>query len=144
MSADPITAVSDLISTVVDRIWPDATEATKAKLALAQITANGELAALAAQTDLLKGQLAVDQAEASSSSLFVAGWRPMVGWCCAFAVAFQFIFAPFATWGATLAGHAVSFPPLDTGTLLALLGSLLGIGGMRTVEKLNGVVGGKH
>lgn len=144
MSADPISAVADLASGIIDRIFPDATEAAKAKLTLAQMQANGELAKLAASTDLLKGQMAIDQAEASSASVFVAGWRPMVGWCCAVAVGFQFVIAPFATWGAGLAGHPLAFPPLDTGTLLALLGSLLGVGTLRTVEKINGVASGAH
>lgn len=129
MSLDPISAVSDLIGNVIDRIWPDATESAKAKLALAQMVQNGELAKLTAETDLLKGQLAVDQAEAASPSMF-QHWRDGAGWICVAGFAYQFIIAPVITWIAAASGHPAPAPSLDTGPLFNLMLGMLGIGGL--------------
>jgi hypothetical protein len=92
----------------------------------------GELAQITAQ-------LKVNEVEAANPSVFVSGWRPFVGWVCTAALAIQFIISPTASWIAALLGHAVAFPSLDMGTLLTLLGGMLGLGGLRTVEKINGV-----
>lgn len=90
-------------------------------------------------------QAEVNKSEAASGNMFVAGWRPAIGWVCALALGFQFIVAPFATWGVSIyAAHtgqhlSIPFPTLDMGTLLTLLLGMLGLGGMRTFEKVNGV-----
>lgn len=132
MSLDPVTALLDIGSKVIDRLWPDPTQANAAKLELFKLQQQGELAEIA-------GQLEINKVEAASSSLFVSGWRPSVGWVCSAALAWQLILAPSIQWGAAIYGKPVALPPLDTGTLISLLFALLGIGGMRTVEKLNGV-----
>ena len=125
LDAIGVGAVADLIKTGIEKIWPDKSEAERAQavLLLTQI----------------QGQIDIDKAEAANSSIFVAGWRPSVGWVCSAALAWQLILAPSIQWGATLLGKPVMLPPLDTGTLVSLLMALLGLGGMRTVEKLNGV-----
>lgn len=132
MSYDPISAALDLGSKIIDRLWPNADEANKAKLELFKLQQAGELAEITAQ-------LKVNEIEAANPSLFVSGWRPAVGWICATALAMQFVAAPIGTWVAALAGHPVVFPNLDMGTLLTLLGGMLGLGGLRTFEKVNGV-----
>ena len=134
---DPVTAALDVGGKLIDRLWPDPLEAGKARLALAQMSQNGELAVLTADTELMKAQAAINEAEAGSGNLFVAGWRPFVGWCCAGGVGLQFL-GPVLTWGAALAGWPVVFPQMDTGTLMPLLLGMLGIGGMRTYEKVTG------
>lgn len=134
---DPISAALDIGGKLIDRLWADPTEAAKAKMALLQMQQTGELARLTADTDLMKAQAAVNEAEAGTGSLFIAGWRPAVGWCCAAGVGTQFL-GPLLTWGSTLAGHPVQFPTMDTGTLMPLLLGMLGIGGMRTYEKVTG------
>ena len=139
MAFDPISAALDIGGKLIDRLWPDPTEAAKAKLALVQMQQTGELARLTADTELMKAQDAINAVEAGSSNLFISGWRPMVGWLCAAGVGVQFLLAPIATWVADLVGYDVTFPSLDTGTLLALLLGMLGIGGMRTYEKVAGV-----
>lgn len=132
MPFDPISAALDLGSKIIERLWPDPAKRDEAKLELFKMQQAGELAQIAAQ-------LEVNKVEAANPSVFVSGWRPFVGWVCTVALAIQFIAAPALTWGAALAGHAVIFPSLDMGTLLTLLGGMLGLGGLRTVEKLNGV-----
>lgn len=132
MSYDPISAALDLGSKIIERLWPDPEKRDIAKLELFKLQQAGELAEITAQ-------LKVNEVEASNPSVFVSGWRPFVGWICAGALALQFIVAPLGVWVASLAGHVVAFPSLDMGTLLTLLGGMLGLGGLRTVEKINGV-----
>lgn len=129
MSLDTIGAGIDLVTSVVNRVWPDATQAEKDKLSFA-------LASMTAQTD-------TNKTEAASTSLFVAGWRPFVGWICSASFASQFVVGPMITWGSAAFGHPVPFPTLDVATMMPLLFGLLGLGGMRTAEKINGVNAGK-
>jgi hypothetical protein len=117
---------------IINKFIPD-------KDAQAKAEAEYRLAVLTASQKADSDQADVNKAEAASSSIFVAGWRPFIGWTCGSGLAFQFIVAPFATWGATLAGHPVAMPTLDLGTLLTLLLGMLGLGGMRTAEKFKGV-----
>jgi hypothetical protein len=139
MSFDPISAALDLGGKLIDRLIPDPAAKLAATQKLLEMQQTGELAQLAADTDLAKGQMAVDQAEATNPNLFVSGWRPFVGWVCGSGLAYQFVFSPLLTWGAALIGHPVATPTLDLGTLLTLLLGMLGLGGMRTFEKVNGV-----
>lgn len=89
--------------------------------------------------ELAQGQLEVNKVEAASSSLFTSGWRPFCGWTGGAALAFQFLIAPLLTWLTMLVGHPVIFPVLDTGPLTTILVGMLGLGSLRTYEKLNGV-----
>jgi hypothetical protein len=98
----------------------------------------GELAALAATTDRAKAQLAVNEKEAQSSSLFVAGWRPAIGWVCALALAYQFILRPLGIFTAQSLGHPIATPPGLDDTLWQLLFGMLGLGSLRTFEKVKG------
>lgn len=121
-------SVADLAKTVVSRIWPDKTAEEQAQLA--------------ASLMLIQGQLDVNKAEAANASMFVAGWRPFVGWVCGLGFAVQFVFGPLGEWGAAIVGHPVKFPPMDLGTMMPLLLGMLGLGGMRTAEKIQGVPSG--
>lgn len=86
-------------------------------------------------------QIDVNKQEAANANMFVAGWRPFIGWICGTGLACQFVVGPFFTWGATLLQHPTPFPTLDLGTLFTLLAGMLGLGGMRTYEKVAGAVG---
>lgn len=95
-------------------------------------------------TDL--AQMEVNKVEAASSSVFVAGWRPAIGWIGAAAMAYQFVLYPLMVWAWTWAqaeGHVpagvVPPPMLDTEALWVILSGMLGIAGMRTWEKGKGV-----
>jgi len=95
---------------------------------------------------LLQGQQEINKVEAASGSLFVAGWRPAVGWVCVAALVYQFLAYPMLVWcwAAMQAGDIVppglaSPPMLETDSLYMLLFGLLGIGGLRTAEKIKGV-----
>jgi len=84
-------------------------------------------------------QMAVNKVEASSSSLFVSGWRPATGWCCVFAMAGNFIVTPFANFALGLAGMDITIPLVPLDTMMPVLLGMLGLGGLRTLEKTKGV-----
>ena len=101
-----------------------------------RLEAQAEEQILAATTQLVQAQIAVNLKEAEHSSIFVSGWRPAIGWICGAGLAWEFVVRQFVVWGAFLGGVDVSDPPvLDTGTLMTLLLGMLGIAGMRTYEK---------
>jgi Holin of 3TMs, for gene-transfer release len=127
-----ITDILDVGLKVLDRVIPDPAAKAAAQLELVKLTQQGDLAALAAETDLAKGQIAVNQAEASSGNFFNSGWRPSVGWVCSSGLAYQFLVRPL------LVTLSLPAPALEMDTLMTLLLGLLGLGGMRTVEKLKG------
>lgn len=88
----------------------------------------------------LQNQTDIDKVEASSTNLFVSGWRPFVGWVCGFALAYAAILEPLARYVAvTFYGYTGSFPVIDTTITLQVLLGLLGLGGMRSFEKAKGV-----
>ncbi|MDB5686374.1 MAG: hypothetical protein JWR77_963 [Rhizorhabdus sp.] len=74
-----------------------------------------------------------------SGMSFATGWRPFAGWMCAAGLGFQFVIAPLLGWGGAMAGHPEAMPALDLSSLLTMLSAMLGLGGLRTVEKLGGV-----
>ena len=87
-----------------------------------------------------KMQAAVNAVEARHRSLFVAGWRPFIGWVCGVALAYQFLILPLISWIVTIAMDAPIYPPVvETGALYSVLLGMLGLGGLRTYEKAAGV-----
>ena len=123
-----IGAVASVAGGIIDRFFPDKTAEQKAQFA-------------AALTEL-QGQLDINRAEAASNSMFVAGWRPFVGWVCGVGFGVQFCSGPLLEWLASLAGHPVKFPSLDLGAMMPLLLGMLGLGGMRSYDKVKGVENG--
>jgi len=106
-----------------------------------ELTAKYQEDILAADVAARQAQTDVNKVEAASNSIFVAGWRPFVGWVCGSGLAIQFIIRPITTFIANLCGRPVDFPSLDLGTLLTLLFGMMGLGAMRTYEKINGAGG---
>ena len=126
-----LNGIFGFLNTLVTRTIPDPTLKEQLRREL-------ELAQLAADTDLAKAQAAINQTEAANPNLFVSGWRPFVGWVCGLGLAYAFLIKPIASplvqkWS------GVPMEALDVSTLLTLLFGMLGLGGMRTVEKMNGV-----
>lgn len=127
-----------LITSVVGKVIPDAGKAAEvnAELQRALISQQGEIDKAVAEA--AKAQAEINMKEAEHPSLFVSGWRPFVGWVCGIACAYCFLVQPILAWISALA--VVAAPPvLDIGTLVSLLGGLLGLGTLRTVEKAKGV-----
>jgi hypothetical protein len=128
-----------LIGKLLDRVLPDKAAAEAAKLKVLELAQQGQLAELNADLEMATGQLEVNKVEAANPSVFVSGWRPFVGWTCAAGMASQFVVGPLFSWGSALAGHPTPWPEMDLSTMLPLLGGLLGLGAMRTSEKIKGV-----
>ena len=84
-------------------------------------------------------QLEVNKAEAAHKSIFVAGWRPFVGWVCGVALAYHFILAPLLQFGFALGGVEQDLPEFEFGQLSTVLMGMLGLGGLRTFEKMKGI-----
>lgn len=132
-------ALFPIISGLLDKFFPDPKAADEAKLKLMQMAQNGELAQLDADLKMAQGQMDTNKVEAASTSLFVAGWRPAVGWACAFAFAFKFIGGPMLVFIAGLYGKQIVLPQMDYSEMSTILMGMLGIGALRTVEKVKGV-----
>lgn len=128
-------SVFDFGSKVIDKLFPDKNEATKAKIALMEMQQKGELAELNATLQVAIEQNKVNSEEAKNASKFVSGWRPFVGWVCGFALFYNYIFMPFFAYVVIWGFNAPPIPTLDSGELMTLLFGMLGLGGLRTYEK---------
>ena len=91
------------------------------------------------QQKLAEKQLDVNAKEAGHRSIFVSGWRPFIGWCGGFALAFEFILSPGIEWYSKFAGLNLTAPEIQTGPLLAIVTSMLGVAGLRSFEKTKGL-----
>jgi hypothetical protein len=128
-----------ILGNLLDRIFPDPKAANEAKLEVMRMAQAGELAQLDAELKLATGQIDVNKVEAASQSLFVAGWRPAIGWVCGAAFAFKFILGPAAVVAMAMSGHPITLPVFDFTEMSTILMGMLGLGALRTVEKVKGV-----
>ena len=146
MSFDPLSAAFDLGKTAIEKIWPDPTKRAAELRKLEELRQNGDLAQLNAHVQLMLGQLEVNKIEAGHKSLFVAGWRPWIGWVGGMALAYQFVLYPLLTWlwviltAKSIIPPGIDVPPvLDTGALFSIVTAMLGVGAMRSHDKRAGV-----
>ena len=139
MSFDPLTALFEIGKTAINKIWPDPIRRAEELRKLEEMRQKGQLAELTAEIQLLTGQMEINKEEAKSSSSFVAGWRPFVGWVCGVGLAYVSIVEPVMRFIATMCGYAGSFPGIDTTLTMQVLLGMLGLGVMRTGEKIKKV-----
>ena len=135
---DPITILLGIGSKIFDKVFPDPAQRDAAKLELLKLQQSGELAQLTADTNLMIEQIKVNQAEAQNPSLFVSGWRPGVGWICVAACGWNWIGLPVVKLALEIYGHPINLAPADLTEMLPVLMGMLGLGGLRTIEKLQG------
>ena len=117
--------------TLLDRFIPDPEKKREAEMELVRMAADGELKQTIAQ-------LEINAREASHASVFVAGWRPAFGWCGAAGFVYATILQPLLSWGAAIKGWPAP-PALNLDLLWVVITGMLGIGGLRTMEKFKGV-----
>jgi hypothetical protein len=132
MSLDPISILLDIGSKVIDRVFPDPAAAASAKLELIKLQQSGDLAVMA-------GQMKINEIEAGSASLFVSGWRPAIGWVCGAACAWNWIGLPIVKVGLGLLAIKLELAPANLTEMMPILLGMLGLGGLRTLEKVQGV-----
>ncbi len=98
-----------------------------------------EIILMKVQQEPDKWQAKINMIEAKHRTIFVAGWRPFIGWVCGVSLAMNFIAFPLLEWGSKLFGKGILRPEMDTGALMTLVLSLLGLGATRTYEKLKNI-----
>ena len=144
-----ISGLFSAAQSLIERFFPDPEKQAEAQRALLQMQQNGELALLASETDLAKLQIQTNVEEAKHANIFVSGWRPAVGWTCAAAFAYSYVLLPFAqflvfTFGTSeMVGQLKLAPKLELSEMLPVLFGMLGLGGLRTVEKVKNVEGNR-
>tara|TARA_R110000868_G_scaffold381080_1_gene647465 strand:+ start:206 stop:640 length:435 start_codon:yes stop_codon:yes gene_type:complete len=137
-----LSGLFDLGKGLIDRLWPDPAQKAAAALELARMQQNGELAQLAAETDLAKLQIQTNIEEAKSTNWWVAGWRPAIGWVCGAGLAYAALVEPFARFATKVwFGYTGDFPVIDTNLTLQILMGMLGLGAMRSIEKVKNAEG---
>ena len=88
---------------------------------------------------VVQGQLDINKVEAANPSVWVSGWRPFIGWVCGSACAWNWIGLPIAKMALILADHPLDLAPANLTEMMPVLLGMLGLGGLRTLEKINGV-----
>ena len=124
-----IGAVATLAQDLIDRAFPNQAQEMETRL-------NYLLQATQLDNQLAQAQLSVNQQEAAHENLFVAGWRPCIGWVCGASFAYHLIVQPLLAFTFAACGRNVPLPVFDTSTLNTTLMGLLGLGTLRTVEKV--------
>ncbi len=121
----------DIGSRLIDRLIPDPEKKAAAELELLKLSQEGDL-------KKILGQLEINAREAAHPSIFVAGWRPFVGWTCGVGLFYQAVLHNLLNWVAVM--YALpALPAIDSELLIYVLGAMLGIAGLRTYEKKSGV-----
>jgi len=125
-----IGAAATAVQEVVGKFIPDKTEQEKQQIAFT-------LAVIQTQTD-------TNKEEAKNPSVFVSGARPFIMWVCGMGCAWNWVGLPVGKFALALLGVSISISPADLSEMMPLLLGMLGLGGLRTVEKLNGVAAITH
>lgn len=127
---DIITGVTPIIGKLLDLI-PDKNARQRAELEM-----QAALMKYAAEQGAQQAE--INQAEAANPNLFVAGWRPAIGWACATAFIFIYVLAPIVSWAASFFGAVVPMPQFNVDALMSLTLGMLGLGAMRSFDKWRG------
>ena len=130
-----------LIGNLIEKVFPDPEKANEAKLKLMEMQMNNDQFFAKLEADTTNKQLDINAVEAQNSNLFVSGGRPFIIWVCGAAFALQYVVGPLIFYVVQLyhGQWQDPFPTFDMSTLLPALFGLLGLGGMRTYEKVKRV-----
>ena len=126
-----IQALLPIASNVIDRVIPDKEAAERAKQQIQLELVNNV-------NEIAKAQIEVNKQEAAHRNVFVAGWRPFIGWVCGTAFAYHFVLQPICVFVLAANGISLDLPSFDMGALMTVLTGMLGLGGLRTFEKMKG------
>ena len=115
----------DIVAGIIDKVAGHVDKFTLDKQEKAELIA-----------EINKAQMEVNKVEAGHTSRFVSGWRPFTGWICATALAYHYILQPLLAFVLSSTGNPVELPVFDMTTLTTVLLGMLGLGGMRSFEKV--------
>ena len=132
MLSSLIPGLLPVVGDVLDRFFPNKEENAKAQREIAS-----RLTDHLAHIDI--AQIQVNQQEATHRNLFVAGWRPFIGWSCGLALFYTYLAQPVITFVLVQQGQYVDLPPVDLGAMMPVLLGMLGLGGLRSWEKAKGI-----
>ena len=121
------------VTDIIGRFLPE----DKEERAKAERKIEAELASHLAKVDL--AQMAINREEAKSRNIFIAGWRPFIGWTCGIDLAWTYVGTPILQFILAQTGHLIDLPSLDMSQMMPVLLGMLGLGGLRTFEKFKGV-----
>lgn len=127
---DPISSALALGKSFIDKFFTSPADKAAAAQKLMEMQLNGDLAVITAQAK-------INEIEAGNVNMFVAGWRPFIGWVCGIGLAWAVFLGPLTYWLCIVFGHPVPPVQFDVSLLTSMLVGMLGLGGMRTVEKLS-------
>lgn len=140
MSLDPITALLDIGRTALDKFVANPQAKAEALFKLQELAAKQDSEQLQAEVQRIMGQIEINKIEASSEDKFTKRPRPFIMWVCGISLAYSFLIEPFMRFIAQVIFHySGPFPVLQMGELTTILMGLLGLGAMRTLEKVKGV-----
>ena len=130
--------VEGSLGRILDKLIPDREGRKAAEREFLHLVETGLQAEQAAQAEAQQAQLRINAAEAVHRSMFVAGWRPAVGWICTIGLGLMYLVFPIADWGLQMAGRDMTLPEISEQNIMGLLVPILGIGAYRTIEKIKG------
>ena len=133
MIASLLPSLLPAVTDIVGRFLPEDKEAR----AKAERELEASLANHLAKIDI--AQLEINKTEAAHRSIFVAGWRPFIGWTCGVALCYSYVLQPIIMFIMGQTGHLVTLPQIDLAAMMPVLMGMLGLGGLRTFEKFKGV-----
>lgn len=133
------TLLIDPLSHLLDKLIPDPAVREKAKFELQKAEREMDLEELRLAITADQSQTAINQVEAANPDLFVSGWRPFIGWVCGVAFAYHFIVQPLLAFAIINAGGEVKLPSFQMDELTTVLMGILGLGGLRTIEKIKNI-----
>jgi len=139
--AFPILAVMGAVNSLIERVIPDPQKAAEAKIKLAELAAKGESEELTALVQMTQAQTEILKIDAAGTSFFQKGWRPLAGWAAVIGGVIYPLVRVFLPWLLKVLGveGVPELPALDTAEIMAMLGGMLGLGTMRSVERQKGV-----
>lgn len=124
---------------LIDRLFPDPEQRAKAQLELLRLTHEQQNREAADQLARDLAQARINEADANSGDAYRGGWRPGAGWVCVAGLGYEALMRPLLPWCVrALGGEVPDMPSIDTETLMGLLMGLLGLGGLRTFERVKG------
>lgn len=127
---------------IINKFIPDPAQKAQAAFQMAQLQQQTAFKELDAQIAEIQTQTDTNKVEAANTNMFVAGWRPYIGWICGTGLGWNYIGIGMVNFVSTAIGHPVAVQPADLSEMMPLLMGMLGLGAMRTYEKVNGVNSG--